>query len=223
MGKKGGKKEVEEEVEPEEALPEEKKKKSTKPKKEEKASGSSHKAIHEVLARGKALNNLRKMQAEGKKNQGPALDELLLLDGTCDLTLGDLMENESLNYKQAVQAMYEFRMDAAKSKSPNPKAGPGWLPCSSSAATEREASSKPARSEKAGSGALKTAGGAVASVSGKRSKGLRRKKLPSPRKLMWSKDTHALSRRKMSALPPKLRQKKRNPRRMRWSPKTGMV
>ena len=83
---------------------------------------SYHAGINACLARGKAL---RKLQASVKF--GP--ETLLLPDGSCDLTLGSLMEAEGLSYTDAVSVMMKFRKEAGLGQpEANPKAAPGTLP-----------------------------------------------------------------------------------------------
>ncbi|CAE7769876.1 unnamed protein product [Symbiodinium microadriaticum] len=62
-------------------------------------------SLNASLARGKALKNLQKNAAYDLTTP--------ILPGTCDVTLGELMQTEKLSLPDAVQVMLKFRKDAA--------------------------------------------------------------------------------------------------------------
>ena len=87
---------------------------------------SKHAAVGALLARGKILHKLKQAQAKKAATQQDfPLDEPLLLDGSTDMTLGSLMESESLDYAEAVNVMLQFRADTAGEvgDANHPKAG----------------------------------------------------------------------------------------------------
>ena len=114
-----------------------------------KAPGSG---INAVLARGKALLNEKRERAEKGEQYDWPLTALLLEDGSCDLTLGDLMESEGLSKAKAVKVLLRFRQEAQTAASAadsahlksggflppmssKPKPGLGALPGSASTGT----------------------------------------------------------------------------------------
>ena len=112
--------------------------KASKERAEDAPSSTSSKApgsgINAVLSRGKAILAEKKARAEkaaaGEDYDWP-LTTLLLEDGSCDLTLGDLMESERLSKSKAVKVLLRFRQEAEEAASAadaaNPKSG-AFLP-----------------------------------------------------------------------------------------------
>ena len=91
------------------------------------AAGKKASSLKQVLAKGKMLHEL----AKEERGKPLSLDTKLLLDGSCNMTLGSLMSAEGLSYEQAVEVMHRFRSEAApapaEASSSHPKAG-GYLP-----------------------------------------------------------------------------------------------
>ena len=82
----------------------------------EKASSAPRGAkLNEILSRGKLIAQQKKACAEaearGEVYDYP-LDTLLLHDGSCDLTLQDLMNNQQISKTKAIKVMKKFRAEA---------------------------------------------------------------------------------------------------------------
>ena len=80
------------------------------------------KKLNEILARGMAVNRLHKARRDSLKKAGKDddqydLDVKLLEDGSCEMTLRELMEAENLSLPQAIQVMEKFRSDASGASS----------------------------------------------------------------------------------------------------------
>ena len=80
------------------------------------------KKVNEILARGMAVNRLHKARRDSLKKAGKDddqydLDVKLLEDGSCEMTLRELMEAENLSLPQAIQVMEKFRSDASGASS----------------------------------------------------------------------------------------------------------
>ena len=87
-----------------------------------------HAGVNAALARGKAL---QKLKADLKKPKPEYSESTLLLeDGSCDLTLGDVMQREGMSLQEAVKVMMAFRAEAnGGSEAPvHPKAAGSFLP-----------------------------------------------------------------------------------------------
>ena len=133
MGKKGAKStKAPEEVEDHE---EELETPSSKPK-------SRMGKLKEILARGNVVRKTEKELAEKRKNGKFRKDEPLLLDGSCDLTLGELMAQEDLSYADAVSVMMELRQEPQHKPPDNsPKGGKLTLPPSKPSKSKPSSSS----------------------------------------------------------------------------------
>ena len=130
------------------------------------ASSTPHRAtLNEVLSRGKLIAQQKKAQAEaeaaGEVYDFP-LDTLLLHDGTCDLTLQDLMNNEKISKAKAVKVMKKFRKDAEinakKTEAGSLKGGavlPEAVPSKSAAASDAMALQSEENDKKKKKGELK--------------------------------------------------------------------
>ena len=78
--------------------------------------------VNAALARGKQ----RRLEEDGHFTKS----SLVVLDGSCDLTIKDIMTSENLTFAEAVEVAQRFRAEAAQASAEHPKAG-GSLPSSS--------------------------------------------------------------------------------------------
>ena len=78
--------------------------------------------VNAALARGK----LRRLEEDGHFKKS----SLVIPDGSCDLTIKDLMMSENLTFEEAIEVAQRFRAEAAEAATDHPKAG-GVLPSSS--------------------------------------------------------------------------------------------
>ena len=69
-----------------------------------------------ALARGKQR---RVEEEEGNFTKS----SLLILDGSCDLTINDIMNSENITFEEAVEVARRFRFEAAQAALDHPKAG----------------------------------------------------------------------------------------------------
>ncbi|CAE7314142.1 unnamed protein product, partial [Symbiodinium sp. CCMP2592] len=89
-------------------------------KKKPKKPASSGSGLAESLRRGVALAKLRKtMDVPCKPGELIPECTMLLEDGSCDLTIKDLMVNDSLSYEDAIRVMIQLRAEAEPSTAPN--------------------------------------------------------------------------------------------------------
>ena len=82
---------------------------------------SKESGVNAALARGK----LRRLEEDGHFKKS----SLVIPDGSCDLTIKDLMTSENLTFEEAIEVAQRFRAEAAEATD-HPKAG-GVLPSSS--------------------------------------------------------------------------------------------
>ena len=87
---------------------------------------SSASGVADSLKRGAALARLRKtMDVPCKPGELIPESTKLLQDGSCDLTVKDLMLNDSLSYEEAIRVMIQLRSEAS---GPSSVAIPGSCP-----------------------------------------------------------------------------------------------
>ena len=83
------------------------------------SASSKRSGLNEALARGKRLQQ--------EKKNGLTPESLLLDDGSCSMTLAELMDSENLSWGQAQEVCLKFRAEAAQDAVKHPKAE-GILP-----------------------------------------------------------------------------------------------
>ena len=97
---------------------------------------SRENGVNAALARGKQR---RVEEEEGNFTKS----SLLILDGSCDLTIKDIMNSENITFEEAVEVARRFRFEAAQAALDHPKAG-GSLPASSPSPPKSRAPDSPA-------------------------------------------------------------------------------
>ena len=67
--------------------------------------------INAILRKGNIANKILKARKStlSEKSRNEVIAMLLLEDGSCDMTLGELMANESLSFEDAVDVMNRLR------------------------------------------------------------------------------------------------------------------
>ncbi|CAE7199851.1 unnamed protein product [Symbiodinium sp. CCMP2456] len=97
--------------------------------------------LADVFKRGNALRKLRSAARDASEDFSE--DTLLLEDGSCDITLGSLMESEGLSKKEAIKVMLQFRLDSGGEEK-KPASNKGWTlpPASKPAKKSKEPEAK---------------------------------------------------------------------------------
>ena len=96
---------------------------------------SKEDGVNAALARGK-LRRLEEEEGNFTKSS------LLVLDGSCDLTIKDIMNSEDITFAEAVEVALRFRAEAAQAAADHPKAG-GSLPSASPSPPKSRAPNSP--------------------------------------------------------------------------------